>query len=107
LDGYEQQIQQFDQRTDRLSPYVCDNGDKSEPEWASPAFDGVNWFREYVEDQVLKWEDVDWQKHLITVRHEVAKQTSRKMELKESSQRAIIQPAASNPRRLVLQGAGD
>ena len=45
-------------------------------------FAGVNWFREYVEDQVLKWEDVDWQKHLITVRHEVAKQTSRKMELK-------------------------
>jgi integrase len=35
--------------------------------------------REYAEDQVLKWEDVDWQKHLITVRHEVAKQTSRKM----------------------------
>jgi integrase len=27
----------------------------------------------------LKWEDVDWQKHLVTVRHEVAKQTSRKM----------------------------
>jgi hypothetical protein len=27
----------------------------------------------------LKWEDVYWQKHLITVRHEVAKQTSRKM----------------------------
>jgi hypothetical protein len=26
-----------------------------------------------------QWEDVDWQKHLITVRHEVAKQTSRKM----------------------------
>ena len=35
--------------------------------------------REYAEDQVLKWEDVDWQKHLITIRHEVAKQTSRKM----------------------------
>ena len=35
--------------------------------------------REYAEDQVLKWEDVDRQKHLITVRHEVAKQTSRKM----------------------------
>src|SRR5215471_2848394 len=35
--------------------------------------------REYAEDQVLKWEDVDWQKQLITVRHEVAKQTSRKM----------------------------
>jgi hypothetical protein len=34
--------------------------------------------REYAEDQVLKW-DVDWQKQLITVRHEVAKQTSRKM----------------------------
>jgi hypothetical protein len=64
-----------------VSPF-CDNGDKSEPGWASPAFGGVNWFREYVEDQVLKWEDVDWQKHLITVRHEVAKQTSRKMELK-------------------------
>ena len=63
--------------------------------------------REYAEDQVLKWEDVDWQKHLITVRHEVAKQTSRKMELKESSQRAIIQPAPSNPRRLGFQGAGD
>ena len=29
--------------------------------------------REYAEDQVLKWEDVDWQKQLITVRHEVAK----------------------------------
>jgi integrase len=27
----------------------------------------------------LEWEDVDWQKQLITVRHEVAKQTSRKM----------------------------
>ena len=26
----------------------------------------------------MKWEDVDWQKHSITVRHEVAKQTSRK-----------------------------
>ena len=35
--------------------------------------------REYTEDQVLKWEDVDWQKQLITVRHEVAKQTSRKI----------------------------
>ena len=35
--------------------------------------------REYAEDQFLKWEDVDWQKHLITVRHEVAKQTPRKM----------------------------
>jgi hypothetical protein len=35
--------------------------------------------RVYAEDQVLEWEDVDWQKHLITVRHEVAKQTSRKM----------------------------
>jgi integrase len=35
--------------------------------------------REYAEDQVLKWEDVDWQKRLITVRHEVAKQTPRKM----------------------------
>ena len=31
--------------------------------------------REYAEDRVLKWEDVDWQKHLITVRHEVAKQS--------------------------------
>ena len=35
--------------------------------------------REYTEDQVLKWEDVDWQKQLITVRHEVAKETSRIM----------------------------
>jgi len=35
--------------------------------------------RRYAEDQVLKWEDVDRQKRLITVRHEVAKQTSRKM----------------------------
>jgi hypothetical protein len=35
--------------------------------------------REYAEDQVLKWEDVDWQKQLINVRHEVAKQSSRKM----------------------------
>ncbi|HJX96639.1 MAG TPA: hypothetical protein VJ324_13530, partial [Candidatus Acidoferrum sp.] len=35
--------------------------------------------REYAEDQVLKWEDVDWQKQLITIRHEVVKQTSRKM----------------------------
>jgi len=35
--------------------------------------------REYAEDQVLQWEDFDWPKHLITVRHEVAKQTSRKM----------------------------
>jgi hypothetical protein len=34
--------------------------------------------REYAEDQALEWEDVDWQKQLITVRHEVAKQTSRK-----------------------------
>ena len=33
--------------------------------------------REYAEDQVLKWED--GQKQLITVRREVAKQTSRKM----------------------------
>jgi hypothetical protein len=24
--------------------------------------------REYAEDQVLRWEDVDWQKQLITVR---------------------------------------
>jgi site-specific recombinase XerD len=31
--------------------------------------------REYAKDQVLKWEDVDWQKQLITVRHEVAKQS--------------------------------
>src|ERR1700752_79324 len=35
--------------------------------------------REYAEDQVLRWEDINWQKQLITVRHEVAKQTSRKM----------------------------
>jgi hypothetical protein len=35
--------------------------------------------REYAGDQVLQWEDVDWQKRLITVRHEVAKQTSRKI----------------------------
>jgi len=45
-------------------------------------FAGVRWselVRQYAEDQVLKWEDVDWQKQLITVRDEVAKQTSRKM----------------------------
>ena len=35
--------------------------------------------REYAADQVLRWEDINWQKQLITVRHEVAKQTSRKM----------------------------
>ena len=35
--------------------------------------------REYAEDQVLRWEDISWQKRLITIRHEVAKQTSRKM----------------------------
>ena len=35
--------------------------------------------REYAEDQVLEWEDVNWQKQLITVRHEVGRQTSRKM----------------------------
>jgi integrase len=35
--------------------------------------------REHAEDQVLRWEDINWQKQLITVRHEVAKQTSRKM----------------------------
>jgi integrase len=35
--------------------------------------------REYAEDQVLQWEDINWQKQLITVRDEVAKQTSRKM----------------------------
>jgi len=35
--------------------------------------------REYAEDQVLRREDINWQKQLITVRHEVAKQTSRKM----------------------------
>jgi hypothetical protein len=35
--------------------------------------------REYAEDEVLKWEDVNWQKQLTTVRHEVAKQTSQKM----------------------------
>jgi site-specific recombinase XerD len=34
--------------------------------------------REYAEDQVLKWEDINWQKQPITVRHEVAKQTSGK-----------------------------
>jgi hypothetical protein len=28
--------------------------------------------REYAEDQVLRWEDINWQKQLITVRHEVA-----------------------------------
>src|SRR5271166_3281380 len=33
----------------------------------------------YAEDQVSRWEDINWQKQLITVRHEVAKQTSRKM----------------------------
>src|SRR5262252_9773206 len=40
---------------------------------------GSGLVREYAEDQVLKWEDVDWRKHLITVRHEIAKQTPRKM----------------------------
>ena len=35
--------------------------------------------REYAGDQVLRWEDISWQKRLITVRHEVAKQTPRKM----------------------------
>jgi hypothetical protein len=35
--------------------------------------------REYAEDQVLRWEDINWQKQLITVRHEVAKQPSRKL----------------------------
>ena len=35
--------------------------------------------REYAADQVLRWEDINWQKQLITIRHEVAKQTSRKM----------------------------
>jgi integrase len=35
--------------------------------------------REYAKDEVLRWEDINWQKQLITVRHEVAKQTSRKM----------------------------
>ena len=34
--------------------------------------------KEYAEDQVLDWEDVDWQKQLIAVRHEVAKQTREK-----------------------------
>jgi integrase len=29
--------------------------------------------------QALRWDDISWQKRLITVRHEVAKQTSRKM----------------------------
>ena len=35
--------------------------------------------RECAEDRVLRWEDINWQKQLITIRHEVAKQTSRKM----------------------------
>jgi integrase len=35
--------------------------------------------REYAKEEVLRWEDINWQKQLITVRHEVAKQTSRKM----------------------------
>jgi len=35
--------------------------------------------REYAEDQVLRWEDINWQRQLITIRHEVAKQTSREM----------------------------
>jgi hypothetical protein len=33
--------------------------------------------REYAEDQVLRWEDINWQKQLITVRHEVAKSRER------------------------------
>jgi hypothetical protein len=47
--------------------------------------------REYTEDQVLRWEDFNWQKELITVRHEVAKQTSRKM----GNRRFIPMEAAS------------
>ena len=35
--------------------------------------------REYAEDQVLRWKDINRQKQLTTIRHEVAKQTSRKM----------------------------
>ena len=30
--------------------------------------------REYAKEEVLRWEDINWQKQLITVRHEVAKQ---------------------------------
>jgi hypothetical protein len=52
------------------------------PFLATAGFAGVRrseLLREYAEDQVLEWEDVNWQKQLITVRHEVGRQTSRKM----------------------------
>jgi hypothetical protein len=35
---------------------------------ALPAFGGVNWSGEYAEDQVLKWEDVDWQRVRVGLR---------------------------------------
>jgi integrase len=35
--------------------------------------------KEYANDEVLQWSDIDWDKKLITVRDEVAKQTTRKM----------------------------
>ena len=35
--------------------------------------------KEYADDEVLQWTDIDWNKKLITVRDEVAKQTTRKL----------------------------
>jgi site-specific recombinase XerD len=35
--------------------------------------------KEYADDEVLHWSDIDWDKKLITIRDEVAKQTTRKM----------------------------
>jgi len=34
--------------------------------------------KQYSDDSVLRWEDLNWQKQLVTVRDEVAKQTRRK-----------------------------
>ena len=35
--------------------------------------------KEYADDQVLQWSDIDWDKKVITIRDEVAKQTTRKL----------------------------
>jgi len=35
--------------------------------------------KEYADDEVLQWSDIDWDKKIVTIRDEVAKQTTRKL----------------------------
>jgi integrase len=52
------------------------------PFLASAGFAGIRreeMLKEYANDEVLQWSDIDWDKKLITIRDSVAKQTTRKM----------------------------